>query len=122
MDREYDSFREFWPDYVRQHLDPTNRAVHLVGTGLAVLMAARGIAKRRPLLVLAAPLVGYLVAGSGHLLFEKNRPGILRHPLYSLVGNFVMVGLMIRGRMGMEVERIRATDDATRKTSHAAPS
>jgi len=38
------SFEDFWPHYVRQHLNPVNRTLHFLGTTLALLALAASVA------------------------------------------------------------------------------
>ncbi|CAM5467669.1 hypothetical protein RLIN73S_06925 [Rhodanobacter lindaniclasticus] len=45
------------------------------------------------------PVAGYGFAWVGHYVFEKNRPATFKHPLYSLAGDWVMYGQMLRGRI-----------------------
>jgi hypothetical protein len=42
---------------------------------------------------------GYGFAWVGHFFFEHNQPATFRHPLYSLVGDWVMYGQVITGRI-----------------------
>ncbi|MNE35375.1 hypothetical protein D3C80_1291300 [compost metagenome] len=49
--------------------------------------------------LLALPLAGYSFAWVGHFFFEKNRPATFRHPLYSLLGDFVMYRDMLAGKV-----------------------
>ena len=100
------SFQDFWPYYVRQHLNPVNRALHFLGTTLALLALAASAALVAPLWLLAAPVAGYGPAWAGHFFFEKNKPATFQHPLWSLRGDFRMYGLMWAGRMGAEVLRL----------------
>ena len=86
MEERLASFEEFWPFYVAQHLDPVNRALHFLGTSLA-LAALAATATLTPWWLLAVPLVGYGPAWVGHLFFEKNKPATFRHPLWSLRGD-----------------------------------
>jgi hypothetical protein len=55
---------------------------------IAVLLAA--IVTKRPLVLVAAPIVGYGCAWVGHFCFEKNRPATFRQPGYSLAGDWVL--------------------------------
>lgn len=104
MDRKPTSFDEFWPYYVAQHLNPVNRWLHFAGTSLALgCIAASPVA---PPMLLAAPVVGYGLAWIGHFGFEKNKPATFGNPFYSLVGDFKMWSLMLRGRMGAEIEAV----------------
>jgi hypothetical protein len=110
------SFEEFWPYYVSQHLDPTNRWLHFVGTSMALGCIA--ISPVVPPALLAAPLVGYGFAWIGHFGVEKNRPATFGNPLWSLRGDFKMWSLMLRGRMRAEIEAVGRED--TDGVAHAA--
>lgn len=103
------SFAEFWPYYVSQHLDPTSRRLHVVGTSAA--LACLALAPLRPKLLLAAPVVGYGMAWLGHFAFEKNKPASWNSPkhfAWSFLGDVKMVALTYGGQMEAEVARVRA--------------
>lgn len=106
MDERLASFEVFWPYYVAQHRDPVNRALHFLGTSLA-LAALAAAATLSPWWVLAAPLAGYGPAWTGHYFFEKNKPATLRYPLWSLLADLRMYALLWRDRMDPEIERSR---------------
>ncbi len=99
-------FADFWPYYVGAHRNPKNRALHYVGTSSAVLCALGGLATGSVLLVLSAPVVGYGPAWIGHFLLEGNKPATFGYPRYSLMADFKMLGLALRGKMGAEVTRL----------------
>lgn len=105
MTTPYRSFAEFWPFYVGEHASATNRRLHALGTTLAIVLAV--LATRRPILWLFVPIVGYGFAWYGHFKIQRNRPATFRYPLWSLVGDVKMLGLMLIGRMDAEVERCR---------------
>ncbi|HEY2514372.1 MAG TPA: DUF962 domain-containing protein [Polyangiaceae bacterium] len=119
-EQQFGSFEEFWPHYVRAHTNPTNRRLHFVGTSLAMACVASAALFRRPLLLLAAPVVGYGFAWVGHFGFEKNTPATFGNPLYSLRADFVMWSKMVNGTMDAEVERY-ATPEPTVTPPHAEP-
>jgi hypothetical protein len=48
---------------------------------------------------LTGPLTGYAFAWLGHFGFEKNKPATFRHPVWSLMGDFVMAAQILRGRI-----------------------
>lgn len=104
MDTRFTSFAEFWPFYVAQHMNATNRALHFVGT-TGVLACAAATFFSSPLWLLAAPVAGYGFAWVGHFVFERNKPATFTHPLWSLRGDFRMYRLMWLGRMDPEVRR-----------------
>lgn len=105
------SYAQFWPHYVAQHLHPLNRALHFCGTALALVCVALG-ALVAPLWLAAAPVAGYGPAWAGHFFFEKNRPATFLHPLWSLIGDFHMFGLILAGRMSAHVARARGLGQA----------
>ncbi|MCC6644241.1 MAG: DUF962 domain-containing protein [Polyangiaceae bacterium] len=106
MSERFESFEEFWPFYVKEHADRTNRRLHFVGTSLALACLAGAALTRRTWLLLAAPVAGYGFAWAGHYLVQKNRPATFTHPLWSLRGDLVMWSKMLDGTMDAEVERV----------------
>ncbi len=104
MDERLSSFREFWPFYVAQHLQPANRALHFLGTSLALAALAAALTVSS-WWALAVPVAGYGPAWAGHVFFERNRPATFRYPLWSLVGDLRMYGLLWADRMEPELER-----------------
>ena len=100
-----ETFEEFWPFYVGEHLHPVNRALHYVGTSILFGSVAAAAVTLNPAWLLAAPL-GYGPAWIGHFFIEGNRPATFKHPAWSLRADLKMFGLAVRGKMGAEIERI----------------
>ncbi len=99
------SFDEFWPYYVREHSKPANRALHFAGTTAAMALVAGAVVTRSPLLLLAAPIVGYGASWIGHFGIERRPPAAFKHPWWSFVGDMKMWTLIATRRMAREVER-----------------
>lgn len=93
------SFREFYPYYLGEHANPTCRRLHFVGTSLVIGVVVAAIMRSNPMWLWLAPVAGYGFAWVGHFFFEKNRPATFKHPLYSLVGDWVMYWDMLRGKI-----------------------
>ena len=100
------TYAEFWPRYLAAHRDPRTKALHFVGTGVGMLLLVAAALTRdwRPLV--AAPIVGYACAWTGHVVFEGNKPETFGHPLWSLCGDFRMLALFLAGRLGGELRRL----------------
>lgn len=98
------TYEEFWPYYVSEHRKAATRALHFLGTTL-VLAAVAAAILRSPWWLLVAPVAGYGPAWIAHFFVEKNRPATFTYPVWSLRGDFRMYGLILRGRMGPEVDR-----------------
>ena len=99
------TYAEFWPFYLRQHSRKLTRALHIFGTGLAILLLLGAIALGRPTLLLAAVIAGYGFAWLGHFAVEKNRPATFSYPLWSFVSDVRMFWLWASGRLGSELAR-----------------
>ena len=93
MEKEYKTFDEFYPYYLSQHSNRTCRRLHVIGTLLALLQLLRTLfftfSFANLFLVLA---IGYGFAWVGHFVFEKNKPATFKYPLFSLRGDFVLLG------------------------------
>ena len=103
--RNYTSFADFWPYYLSEHANATNRRVHVAGTTLAFTVCCYALITDQFTLLWLVPLVGYGGAWFGHFVIEKNRPATFRHPLYSLMGDFKMCTLTYTGQLKQELQK-----------------
>lgn len=113
----FSGFEEFWPFYVGQHSKAATRALHFAGTTVGLACVAAALANRRPAFLGAGLVLSYGLAWIGHFLIEKNRPATFQHPLWSLRGDFRMYGLMWRGRMTGEAQRLMLSPSPTGRGS-----
>jgi hypothetical protein len=105
MAREYRSFAEFWPYYLREHSRSRTRALHYAGTTLVVVIAIAAAVTGNWLWLLAIPFAGYGFAWLAHFTVEKNRPATFTYPLWSLAADFRMWWLWLTGRLQPELEK-----------------
>ena len=105
MARDYSSFAEFWPFYLREHSKPRTRALHYAGTTLVVGLAFFAILSGRWLWLLAIPVAGYGFAWIAHFKVEKNRPATFTYPLWSLAADFRMWWLWLTRRLEPELKK-----------------
>lgn len=97
--RAFRNFAEFYPYYLEEHQNVTCRRLHFVGSLLVLLVGGWAVLSGKVLWLLALPVIGYGFAWIGHFRFEKNRPATFKHPLYSLMGDWVMFRDMLIGRI-----------------------
>ncbi|MBL9090407.1 MAG: DUF962 domain-containing protein [Planctomycetaceae bacterium] len=92
------NFREFYRYYLTFHRTSMNRLLHTIGglSAIVCLVAAVVLKDWRPLA--AAPLCGYGLAWIGHFAFERNRPTVFQHPLWSFFADWRMIGEVLTGR------------------------
>jgi len=109
--QRFKSFEEFWPYYLAEHSKPETRALHALGTtaGLACAMAL--VAKRKWRLLPLALIPAYGTAWLAHFLVEKNKPATFDYPLWSFIGDYKMIGLMIAGKLDEEVENLGSREE-----------
>ncbi|WP_374357378.1 Mpo1-like protein [Chitinimonas sp.] len=95
----FQRFRDFYPYYLAEHQNLTCRRLHFAGSCLVLLLLLLGIVERNAWFFAAMPLAGYGFAWLGHFGFEKNRPATFKYPFYSLLGDWVMFGQMLQGKL-----------------------
>ena len=95
----FSSFREFYPFYLQEHANRTWRRLHFLGSCGVLVLLAVALVERNGWWVLAAAACGYGFAWVGHFFFEKNRPATFRHPVYSLMGDWVMFKDILTGKI-----------------------
>lgn len=102
---EFANYEEFWLFYVREHANPVNRALHFIGTTLAVALLVYLFVVQNWWLLLAVPILGYGFAWFGHFFVENNKPASFKYPGWSFISDFRMWATIATGRMGAEVQR-----------------
>ena len=96
---EFTRFHEFYPYYLGEHRNRMCRRLHFIGSTLVILIVLLAIVGGEPRWLWLAPVAGYGFAWVGHYVYEKNRPATFRHPLYSLMGDWVMYWEILRGKV-----------------------
>ncbi len=99
MGARYTSFRDFYPFYLGEHQNHICKRLHFIGSSLVLLTLVGVLATGRWWGLWLMPLFGYGFAWVGHYFFEKNRPATFIHPLYSLMGDWVMYRDILIGRI-----------------------
>ncbi len=97
--KKYSTFKSFYPFYLSQHMDFTNRLLHFCGTALLLSCLVTGLATGIWWLFAIIPVLGYGFAWVGHFFIEKNKPATFTYPVYSLASDFVMFWHTITGQL-----------------------
>lgn len=71
-------------------------------------LAGTALIRRKPRLLLLAPLAGYAPAWLGRFFVERNRPATFHSPLRSLRADLRMLRRALTGRLGDELQRLDA--------------
>jgi len=97
--KEFQSFKEFYPFYLSEHSNVICRRLHYMASTTVLLFSLYCLATQQYMLLLWLPLMGYGPAWIGHFVFEKNRPATFKYPLYSFMGDWVMLKDGLLGRI-----------------------
>ena len=104
VERKYKDFKSFYPYYLTEHGNATNRVLHFCGVLLLIVSLVAGILTGKTWLFILIPVFGYGFAWVGHYFIEKNRPATFTYPLYSLASDFVMFWHIITGQINAKLE------------------
>jgi len=97
----YKSFQEFYPYYLGEHHNKTNRRLHVISTTNSIIVLLYAFVSSSPhtlYLILLALGQGYGLAWIGHFFFEKNKPATFYHPIYSFIGDLNLWLEVMSGR------------------------
>ena len=102
--QNYESYQEYWIDFLRKHSKVETRICHYLATALALGPGLYGLITRN--LILAAASFGgtYLLAVVSHHFIEKDRP-MAGKPGWGAYSDLRMCWLAIRGELHNERKR-----------------
>lgn len=95
---KFSSFKEFYPYYLSEHSNPVCRALHYIGSTLGLIIMLYSIISANYPGILAALVVGYGFAWTGHFFIEHNKPATFQYPLWSFMGDWVMLKDFLSGK------------------------
>ncbi len=104
-EKTYKNFKQFYPYYLTEHSNPSNRRLHFIGTLLLLACFVIGIITGKWFWFVFIPVVGYGFAWVGHFFIEKNRPATFTYPFYSLASDFVMFWHAITGQLKEKLQQ-----------------
>ncbi|KAL3839434.1 hypothetical protein ACJIZ3_024025 [Penstemon smallii] len=104
----FNNMEEFWVFYMKQHSKPGTRRCHFAGTTCSILWVTYAVIVSNWWLLIFVPLIGYGFAWYSHFFIEGNVPATFGHPIWSLLCDFKMFGLMLTAQMDKEIKRLNA--------------
>ncbi|WP_344800077.1 Mpo1-like protein [Litoribacillus peritrichatus] len=97
--QEFKSFAEFYPFYLGEHQNKTCRRLHVIGSLSVLGLIFFTLITKAFIWLFALPVIGYGFAWVGHFFFEKNRPATFQYPVYSFIGDWVMLKDVLTGKI-----------------------
>ena len=98
-DTKFNSFKEFYPFYLSEHSKTSTKLLHVIGSLGVIFITVFSLVSSNFKLLYYVPLCGYGFAWIGHFFFEKNKPATFKYPLYSFIGDWVMLKDIIIGKV-----------------------
>ena len=96
---KFNSFKEFYPFYLSEHSKRSTKILHMIGSIGVILMISYSFYSSNTKILYYLPVVGYGFAWIGHFFFEKNRPATFTYPLYSFIGDWIMLKDIFSGKV-----------------------
>ena len=88
---KFKSFKEFYPFYLSEHSKSSTKLLHVIGSLGVIALILYSLISNNFKILYYTPLCGYGFAWIGHYFFENNRPATFKFPLYSFIGDWVML-------------------------------
>lgn len=105
MAERYRTLTEFWPFYLGEHSKRGTRALHLLGTAIALGCLVAAAVLPNAWLLLAGLVSGYAFAWVAHYFVEHNRPATFTYPFKSFVSDWIMFGCFVTGQLGKQLRK-----------------
>ena len=99
--QNFSSFKDFYPYYLDEHSNAICRRLHFVGSTLVLVILSYAVVTQTWMALWLLPIAGYGFAWLGHFFYEHNKPATFKHPLYSLIGDWVMYKDILTGKVSM---------------------
>jgi len=96
---KFNSFKEFYPFYLSEHSKKSTKILHMIGSILVIFILLYSINNQDWSKLYYLPITGYGFAWIGHFFFEKNKPSTFKYPIYSFIGDWVMLKDIIIGKV-----------------------
>jgi hypothetical protein len=96
---KFNSFKEFYLFYLSEHSNNTNKILHAIGSIGVLCIILYSLFNLNLKILYLAPICGYGFAWTGHFFLEKNKPATFQYPIYSFIGDWVMLKDIILGKI-----------------------
>jgi len=98
-DTKFTSFKKFYPYYLSEHKLRINKILHIIGSLTSLIFMISTIYIEKYKYIPISILCGYACAWIGHFIFEKNKPATFKYPIYSFIGDWVMLKDVLIGKV-----------------------
>ena len=97
--KKFKSFKEFYPFYLSEHKKKLTKIFHAIGSVIVIFIILFSIYNSNYKYLYFTPIAGYGFAWISHFCIEKNKPATFKHPVYSFIGDWVMLKDVLTGKI-----------------------
>ena len=96
---KFNSFKAFYPYYLSEHKLRINKILHVIGSLSGLFFLFFCIIEKQYIYIPLSLIFRYTFAWIGHFFFEKNKPATFKYPLYSFIGDWIMLKDILIGKI-----------------------
>ena len=96
---KFNSFKEFYPFYLSEHKKSLTKIFHMIGSLGVIAIIFYSFYTKHWHNLYFTPICGYGFAWISHFFIEKNQPATFKYPLYSFIGDWVMLKDILTGKV-----------------------
>ena len=96
---KFNSFKEFYPFYLSEHKKSLTKIFHMIGSLGVIAIIVYAVSLKDWKLLYFFPLCGYGFAWVSHFFIEKNKPATFKYPIYSFIGDWIMLKDILTGKV-----------------------
>ena len=96
---KFNSFKEFYPFYLSEHSKKGTKILHAIGSISVLVVLFYALTTKNYIKLYYMPVIGYGFAWVSHFFIEKNKPATFKYPLYSFMGDWVMLKDIVIGKI-----------------------
>ena len=99
MKREFKDFTDFFEYYMSSHIHPVSLVLHFLGQSLFLISIIVAFINESWVVIPIAGVCAYLLAWTGHFVFEKNKPTTFGYPVWSFRASWRMYFYILTGKL-----------------------
>jgi hypothetical protein len=86
----FESFKDFYPFYLRKHSKSGTKILHFIGTIIAICCWIYALYSQMWRLFPIGLAIGYFFAWNSHFFIQKNIPATFKNPVLGFRGDFYL--------------------------------
>ncbi len=102
--KKFNSLKEFYPFYLSEHQNTTNRFLHFFGTAIFCLCFIASMLFHNVRFFMFMPVALFGFGWTGHLFFERKKTSMLKYPFFTIACDFLFFGDVIMGRQSFKLK------------------